>query len=347
MIFARPGIFACLVLMALPWAGCPAGAAPVTDNALTELVKQVTRDIPRSLTAQMVWLTARAEMWQTALREALPACPVSGSAGLALRDDQRLPLLAQLYQAHADPLTDVAKQATAPGTADLELHMRPRPNTAALAAVLVQNPEVLALQQRLFDDTDTVLARIRRNWNGAESLESVWSSADWKRETNILQGLWLTQQALALTPEGWLTTPDTLAALDLACRLAPDCAVAHLLLAEARVQRNLPQQAIDAASQALRLWPELGRARYARAFAHWRLHQLALAEDDFTVALHPQQAVPLQGPELARRLRARGAVRLVQQKTDAMCEDFARACALGDCDGLAHAREQGLCRKEQ
>ena len=350
MAIVRPGSLACLMLLLLPWAGLSArAAAPVTDNALPELVRQATREIPHPLTAQMVWLTSRAEQWQAALKEALPACPVTGSASLALqpiREDQRLPLLAQLYKAHAAPLTDREKQATAPGTASLELHMQPRPDTEELAAVLVQNPEVLALQQRLFDDTETVLARIRRNWNGAESLENVWGRGDWKRETNYLQGLWLTQQALALAPEGWLTSPNALAGLDLACRLAPDCAVAHLLLAEARVQRNLPQQAIDAVSQALRLWPELGRARYVRGFAHWRLQQLALAEDDFTVALQPQQAVPPQGPELARRLRARGAVRLVQQKIDAVCEDFERACALGDCDGLAHVREQGLCRKE-
>ena len=174
-------------------------------------------------------------------------------------------------------------------------------------------------------------------------MDAVWGTGDWKRESNNLQGLWLAQHALGLTAEGWLTEPDKLAALDLACRLSPGSAVAHLLLAEARVQRNLPQQAIAAATEALRLWPELGRARYVRALAHWRLQQMALAEDDFTVSLSQQQVMAPQGPELARRLRARGAVRLVQQKTDGACDDFSRACALGDCDGLSHAREQGLC----
>ncbi len=299
----------------------------------------------------MVWLTTRAEAWLAALDTALPHCPVVGSAGLVVSQEQLLPLVAQLYDISAPPLSDSEKTATAPGEVSLTLRLEPWPDADRLAQRLMQNPELLALQQRLLDETRTTVKQIRGHWQGSDSLVDVWGKGEWKRATDTLQGLWLTQQALRLAPEGWLAEPSSLAALGLASRLAPGRAVAHLLLAEARVQRNLPQHAVAAATEALRLWPELGRARYVRALAHWRLQQLALAEDDFTVALAPRQAVPPQGPELARRLRARGAVRLVQQKTAGLCEDFNKACALGDCDGLAHAREQGLClpelRKEQ
>ena len=302
------------------------------------------RDIPSPLTAQMAWLVARAEAWLAALGDALPHCPVTGSAGLAVPAPQRLALLAQLYAAAAPPLPDNQKDARLPDGVRVALQLVPRPDTARLVQLVMQNPELLALRQRLLDDTAAAVDTIRRHWGTGTSdmLTDVWATRDWKRATDNLQGLWLTQRALDLSAEGWLAGPGSLAALTLACRLSPDNPVAHLLLAEARVQRNLPQQAVAAATDALRLWPELGRARYVRAFAHWRLHQLALAEDDFSASLH-QTPAP-QGPELARRLRARGAVRLVQQKLDLMCEDFSQACALGDCDGLAHAREQGFCR---
>lgn len=330
----------------VPLSGTAWAASGKRTDALPSLSQEVTTPIPASLTAQMVWLTARAEAWLAALVTAAPHGPVVGSAGLVVPQEQRLALVAQLYGLSAPPLTDDEKAATAPGEVTLTLRLEPRPQEDRLAQGLMQNPELLALQQRLLDETRAAVRQVRQHWQGADSLADVWGRGEWKRATDILQGLWLTQQALTLAPEGWLAEPASLAALDLASRLAPDCAVAHLLLAEARVQRNLPQHAIAAATEALRLWPELGRARYVRALAHWRLQQLALAEDDFTVALAPQQAVPPQGPELARRLRARGAVRLVQQKTEGLCEDFNRACALGDCDGLAHAREQGLCLPE-
>ena len=353
----RSCILACALASALvlapvdvPLPGTAWAAPSTRSDALPTLTQEIVTPIPAAqaapVTAQMVWLTARAEAWLAALDTARPHCPVVGSAGLVVPQEQRLPLVAQLYDLSAPPLSDSEKAATAPGEVPLTLELRPRPQADKLAQGLMQNPELLALQQRLLDDTRAAVKQVRQRWQGADSLVDVWSRGEWKRATDILQGLWLTQQALVLAPEGWLAAPTSLAALDLASSLAPACPVTHLLLAEARVQRNLPQYAIAAATEALRLWPELGRARYVRALAHWRLQQYALAEDDFTVALAPQQAVPPQGPELARRLRARGAVRLVEQKTDGLCEDFSRACALGDCDGLAHAREQGLCLPE-
>ena len=329
------------------WAA-PSTRADARSPVLPALMQEVVTPIPAALsapvTAQMVWLTARAEAWLAALDTAQPHCPVVGSAGLVVSQAQRLPLVAQLYELAAPPLSDSDKAATAPAEVPLLLELRPRPQADKLAQGLMQNPELLALQQRLLDDTRAAVKRIRRHWQGNDSLADVWGVGEWKRATDTLQGLWLAQQALMLAPEGWLAAPTSLAALDLASRLAPACPVAHLLLAEARVQRNLPQQAIVAASEALRLWPDLGRARHVRALAHWRLQQLALAEHDLSAAISPHQPMPPQGPELARCLRARGAIRLLQGNEAGLCEDFANACALGDCDGLVHAREQGFCQ---
>ena len=163
-----------------------------------------------------------------------------------------------------------------------------------------------------------------------------------------LNGLWLAQAALDLTPEGWLTGADALSTLERAAREAPRSPTVRLLLAEAQLQRNLPQQSIESCTEALRLAPGSnlisGRARYIRALAHWRLQQLALAEDDLNAALHTRTPSTPQGAEQARRLRARGAVRMLRRNYPGMCADFSAACALGDCEGLAVARAQKYCR---
>lgn len=159
-----------------------------------------------------------------------------------------------------------------------------------------------------------------------------------------LDGLWLAQAAPALTPGGWLTPPDALPILENAARLAPDSPTVRLLLAEAQLQNGLPQQCVESCNEALRLDPALGRARYIRGLAHWRLQQLALAEDDLSRALAAPSKPSAQGIERARLLRARGAVRLLRRNYQGMCEDFAAACALGDCEGLAVARAQNYCR---
>ena len=333
-----------LLVLALQAALLPApGVCAPGAPKLPQLTESVSHVIPQPLTAQMVWLVARAEAWLTALDRLLPSCPVSGSAGLALPASQRRAMLVQIYDASAQPLSD-ADKTMSHGRVTVQLTMQTRDNVVARVQMALQNPGLLQLRQRLLDETAEAVDKIKRNWITAESLDSVWGSEDWKKRTDHLQGLWLAQRALDLADEGWLARPSSLAALDLACRLAPDSAVAHLLLAEARVQRNLPQQAIVAASEALRLWPDLGRARHVRALAHWRLQQLALAEHDLNAAISPHQPMPPQGPELARCLRARGAIRLLQGNEAGLCEDFANACALGDCDGLVHAREQGFCQ---
>lgn len=149
--------------------------------------------------------------------------------------------------------------------------------------------------------------------------------------------------ALELSSEGWLARADSLAALQQAARRLPDNAAVRLLLAEAQLQAGLPQRCVDSCTEALGLLPGLTRARYIRALAHWRLQQLALAEDDLTVALEKTPENPLQTPDRSRLLRARGALRMLRDDARGMCADLTEACALGDCEGLAAAREQHFC----
>ena len=105
----------------------------------------------------------------------------------------------------------------------------------------------------------------------------------------------------------------------------------------------MPQRSIAACTAALELAPDFARARYIRALAHWRLQQLALAEDDLNAALEGTAETFPHTPDKVRLLRARGALRMLRSNAPGMCEDLIAACALGDCEGLAAARGQQFC----
>lgn len=146
--------------------------------------------------------------------------------------------------------------------------------------------------------------------------------------------------------DGWLAGAQDMPLLEELAGRAPESALVRLMLAEARLRAGLPQQSMDAASAALRLAPDMARARYVRALAHWRLQQLALAEEDFDAALRTTPAPVGSVAHDGRRrdiLRARGALRMLRGNEDGMCEDLTAACALGDCEGLAAVRGRGRC----
>ena len=150
-------------------------------------------------------------------------------------------------------------------------------------------------------------------------------------------------EALRLSPEGWLTSAEALPRLENAAAALPRSAAVQLLLAEAQLQAGMPQRSIHSSSAALELAPTLARGRYIRALAHWRLQQMALAEDDLSAALNTADDTFLRTPDKVRMLRARGALRMLRNNAEGMCSDLTAACALGDCEGLAAARNQMLC----
>ena len=151
------------------------------------------------------------------------------------------------------------------------------------------------------------------------------------------------QDALRLSPEGWLTSAEALPMLENAAADLPHSAAVLLLLAEAQLQAGMPQRSIHSCSAALDLAPALARGRYIRALAHWRLQQMALAEDDLSAALSTTDEAFLRTPDRVRMLRARGALRMLRNNAEGMCSDLTDACALGDCEGLAAARNQQFC----
>lgn len=161
--------------------------------------------------------------------------------------------------------------------------------------------------------------------------------------TNKLEATSAALDAVEVSSEGWLTRADALASLQQAAQRQPHSAAIRALLAEAQLQAGLPQRCVDSCTEALGLMPGLTRARYIRALAHWRLQQLALAEDDLSVALEKTPGSPLQTSDRSRLLRTRGAVRMLRDDVPGMCADLAEACGMGDCEGLAAAREQHFC----
>ena len=340
---------------------------PITEVEMRAVTPPVTREA--------AWAHARASAWLAALHRAVTAFPQRREIRMgAVAPAERLALAAQLYRAAAPPLADPPNAAEPPDTAqDSPLHvalsLTPRPQAGAELILALRNPELLALRHTLVSETRDVLEIMDRHWPGGMAAQPTtpaaktpetatspseltergfWRARDWQRMGARLNGLWRAQAALDLTPEGWLTGADALGTLEQAVEEAPHSPTVRLLLAEAQLQRNLPQQSIESCTRALRLAPGSslisGRARYIRALAHWRLQQLALAEDDLNAALHTRSTSAPQSAEQARRLRARGAVRMLRRNYPGMCADFSAACALGDCEGLAVARAQNYCR---
>ncbi|MDD4701700.1 MAG: hypothetical protein PHI96_05720, partial [Desulfovibrio sp.] len=171
----------------------------------------------------------------------------------------------------------------------------------------------------------------------------VWTERHWNRASRQLQALMQVQDSLEFDPEGWLVPDGHLPRLEQASAQLPQSPAAWLLLAEAQLRRGLPLQSIASCDAGLALDSGLNRARYIRALGHWRLQQFALAEGDLTSSLDDRHGLAPQGEDRARRLRARGAVRMQRRDMAGMCEDFGAACALGECEELILARAQQHC----
>lgn len=386
MTVPRFGLAGLALLLFLAWAGparAESGRVPTTPEdagdmpsasaqapalELRPITEVEMRAVTPPVTREAAWAHARASAWLAALHRAVIAFPQRREIRMGVvAPAERLALAAQLYRAAAPPLADAPNAAKAPDTAEdsplhVALSLTPRSQAGTELILALRNPELLALRHTLISETRDTLEIMDRHWPGGtaalqpatpgvktpEVERDFWQTRDWQRMSARLNGLWLAQAALDLTPEGWLTGAEALSTLERATREAPRSPTVRLLLAEAQLQRNLPQQSIESCTEALRLAPGSnlisGRARYIRALAHWRLQQLALAEDDLNAALHTRTPSAPQGAEQARRLRARGAVRMLRRNYPGMCADFSAACALGDCEGLAVARAQKYCR---
>ena len=156
-----------------------------------------------------------------------------------------------------------------------------------------------------------------------------------------LEALWLLGHILPQREGGrWNDPQEALSVLQQASALDPGYAPLQYLLGEIFLQLDRPQDALTRLDKALALNPELAGALYTRGLAHLRLQLPTLAERDLSAAL-------ARDASHAAWWRARGALRMIRNESGPMCEDFTQACVRGDCEGLAVARERGLCLAEK
>ena len=326
-------------------AAAPSGTTGPSGAAVTEVVPR-----PFPLLVPLSYRWARGVAWMSALMAACPELPAAARQGLAASglDDRagRLALCARLH---------TLDHLTPEDSPDIAVAVRLVPAPAEARASALREEDLLAVERALLLDMEATLLAVQRDWPTSLA-EARTRAAALDAAALRLEALWRALAAVQGAAGPWACGPETLDSLERGVRGAPDNAALWLLLAEARLQRDLPQGVVAAAAEALDLITASGakhpadarlaaRARYVRGLAHWRLGQPALAEADLDAALHP--AVAESAPdeaELARRLRARAAVRLARHNVAGMCADFAAACALGDCEGLALARSRGQCR---
>jgi tetratricopeptide (TPR) repeat protein len=156
-----------------------------------------------------------------------------------------------------------------------------------------------------------------------------------------LEALWLLGNILPQREDGrWRDPQAALPVLQQAAALDPGYAPLCYLHGEVLLQLDRPQDALAGLDKALGLNPELAGALYTRGLAYLRLQLPTLAERDFSAAL-------ARDASHSAWWRARGALRMIRNEIGPMCEDFAQACARGDCEGFAVARERGLCLAER
>ncbi|MCR5813590.1 MAG: hypothetical protein K6G15_03725 [Desulfovibrio sp.] len=315
-----------------------------TTKALGEsLLLREQMSIPQGLPAIVAPNALRARIWLDGVKKLQKTLPSQRDINLHF-EQANLPALVLLLNATSVTLEQgggatVTATFSAKATQTLQELL-----TRMFCADLVEAAAHFVLE------TEKTLQRMDRHWpNGrlyTESLfpspqeepDGAWTETDWLCSAKRLEGLWLGIQALHSTSGDWLTQPQALASLENAVSWQAADPYLLSLLAEARLMRDLPQQCVETATQALHYQPELRRARYLRALAHWQLQQFGLAENDLSVIL--------QSVEPAKKLpylRARGAVRLLLGRFPGMCQDFTEACSFGDCDGLKHARSLSHC----
>ncbi len=269
-------------------------------------------------------LRRRARLWLMGLQAGADSLARNRAAArYFIGAEPRLILAAMLYGATGPDETE---------NGHIDFILEPGPFRQALERALRPGPFYGAWQS-LLDELRAVLARTPEPDSPEEARQAAWLRA--------LLGP--ARRALAAADDGWLATADQALTLEHAATQVEESPLLWLLLAEATLQRDQPQRCVGACGRALALDPSLARARYIRALGYWRLHQLALAENDLSIILHDAPHA-----SMTPWLRARGAIRKLRGNTTGMCEDFIAACVQGgDCEGLEMARRQDLCREEQ
>ncbi len=316
---------------------------PAPASAWAAGMPQATATLPYggNVSRETVRSFVQNESWLAALRQAAGKLESRTVVQLgATTRDRRIALAAAVFpstfrfspdsDAPEGELTAVARLTEAP---DLPSRLR----------TALRHPEVLALYAAAVDTMrkhaaegrDLLLhaAEMRRR-HGPEADHIFSRRIDFL--ANSLNALHIYVTVLEQLRGKWAKPAVAAQELRRAVTLDKNNALLWCALGEAQLQQDLPQAALGSLDKAVALMPGLARARYFRGLTQLRLQQSALAEADLTAALKLR-------PDMPQWLRTRGAIRMVREDYGPMCEDFNKACMLGDCDGLEAARKRSQC----
>lgn len=344
LAFCLPGICSGA---ALQQASAEEAFAPVTLRA-------VIPDTPRASTRENRYWNAVGPGWLRALSLLAPRLPLAGTSPAVVFS----PSFRLMLAAAASDMTLRASRTCTPIQPSTDPLL---PGSDSPPAMCVLRPEAVTILVRPLSDArqrmEQLLSDSARAAAWRQLLQELERAVQVSGERNAspenmavaartIQILLQEVRPLLLdAADGWLARTQDIPRLEPLVARLPESPLLHLLLAEARLRAGLPQQCMEAASAALSLAPDMARARYIRALAHWRLQQLALAEEDLDTALRITATPEETAVDNRRRdiLRARGALRMLRGNTAGMCEDLKAACVLGDCEGLSAVRGRGQC----
>ncbi|MCR5563502.1 MAG: hypothetical protein K6F46_09100 [Desulfovibrio sp.] len=333
---------------------------PVTATARHESVS--------SKTDAALCELSRAEAKARALAAMLVKTPENRAISLGIDQELRLALIDLLCDESArvklpadepiEPFWTDAPPPPAPRLCEAEVTIIPAADLERRFRLILQRKEILDFQAQLLADAhelcaamEEIIDRARRQAN-ENAASRAFDSAPRAIEDALLEkaaklkALRVTRAALSPSEDGWLAMADNMETLEKAARDYPENALILTLLGEMYLRRDLPQLSIETSSSALEKKPDMPRARYVRALAHWRLQQPALAEVDLSAALGTVQGHEEDKSMEILLLRSRGAIRMLHDDEEGMCGDFHRACVLGDCEGLSQTRAEGRCLPE-
>ena len=331
--------------MAAPAAPAPATAAPVSLFPTVVILWSATFTVESVVPVPPV-ATSLASIGARlgVLREAETALESNALMRLLAQDRvngafRRMALVAAAYPVHTElrhegsRLVGVATIRKSPQKVEALLReaLRKSDNLDMWA-------EVLARYSTLLDEGMALLARERRE------LAEAAAAKDLAVTQNRLDGVARKVEALDLYSaqlrsydEGWPDPQGVLTSMDKALELDPDNVIFEVARAEALTRLDRVYEALDALNEAAKHPDFPSRGHAARGIAQLRLHMPSLAVHDFSRALAERS-------DKAAWWHARGAAKLLAGELDTLCDDLEKACALGDCQGLANVRTRKLCR---
>lgn len=161
-----------------------------------------------------------------------------------------------------------------------------------------------------------------------------------QRICNEMEALEIFAEVLSSLGPQWASPDTARSELEKAHRLAPENALVQVALAETLLQLDRPMAALEHAGDAVKHAPDYARAFDAKGAVQLRQRLPGLAADAFS------RAIELSPANSAYRMH-RGSAYLLLNNEKGMCEDFDKACNLGDCGGIDWARKMGKCAEER